>query len=122
MMNTLQWTFKALFLLALASGTASASTGEQVAIPSGQLLTLDVLVDDQTGVVEIGLTGPDTGWFSIGFGTTTSNGAYAIVVDATSGVFEQKLGSFTAGTTLPTSMLTILENSASAGTRAVRLE
>jgi len=69
-------------------------------------VTLDVELDATTQMARIRLSGPNSGWYGVGFGAQSmADEPYVIIVDGTSGTYqERKLGKYSVGTSLSSSL------------------
>jgi len=69
-------------------------------------VTVDVELDPTAEVARIRLRGPSSGWYGVGFGALKmEDEPYVIVVDGTSGTYqERKIGEYAAGTPLISSL------------------
>lgn len=84
----------------------------------GETLTLDLTIDTDNDLVTITMTGPDNLFFAFGFGGTSMNGTYAIIMEGNGNVMERNLGFHNQGSLLTSSFATI-SNTTSGGTRTV---
>jgi len=93
-------------LLASATSPESLRTFGTRSFPSMDV-TVEVELDEGEGVAKIRLTGPSDAWFGVGIDALTmAETPYAIIVDGSSGTFEERrLGYYEAGESLATSLM-----------------
>ena len=72
-------------------------------------MTLDVTLNDVTNKVIFDVTGPKSGWVSMGFGSQQMNGTYCIIANegGTNNSHERILGFHSYGSKLATDLLTV---------------
>lgn len=107
--------------VACGGGAAAKTAGTQ--LDPATNVTLSVALDASTpaGVATITITGPSTVWYGVGFNTINMESLpYAIIVNGTSGVFEQKLAEHAPGQLLAPSV-TLVSNNVNQGIRTVVL-
>ena len=96
---------KKLFLYAVcALGLTAQAQIYQGSTTLGSNLTLDITVNTNTDSVAIETSGPAAGYFAIGFGATSMNGTYILLVNSNGTVNERRLGQWYDGSTLSSSI------------------
>ena len=96
---------KKLFLYAVcALGLTAQAQIYQGSTTLGSNLTLDITVNTNTDSVAIEASGPAAGYFAIGFGATSMNGTYILLVNSNGTVNERRLGQWNGGSTLSSSI------------------
>ena len=84
-------------------------------------LSFDLTIDEGSNhMVSMTLQGPDSKWFSVGFGSAIMNDTYAIVVHGNY-IEERTLGQHTSGTNLSTQSITVVSDESVSGIRTVKL-
>jgi len=110
-----------VFFNRLKSSTIACGASTQaVAGAASSLVHVAVALDATKDTATITLTGPSDVWFGVGFGASDMQGTYAMIVDGTGAVTEQKLGNHLAGTQLKASVK-IVRATVSDGNRTVVL-
>ena len=86
----------------------------------GSSMTLDITMNTTTDSLEMEFSGPSSGYFSVGFGSTGMNGTYILLVNSNGTMAERKLGQYNGGSVLTSS---IAYSAVTAGTtRAAYIE
>ena len=70
----------------------------------GSSMTLNVTMNTTTDSLEMELSGPSSGYFSVGFGSTGMNGTYILLVNSNGTMAERKLGQYNGGSVLTSSI------------------
>jgi hypothetical protein len=70
----------------------------------GSSMTLDITMNTNTDSIDIEISGPSTGYYSIGFGNTGMNGTYILLVNSNGTMAERKLGQYNGGSVLTSSI------------------
>ena len=70
----------------------------------GSSMTLSVTMNTTTDSLEMEISGPSSGYFSVGFGSTGMNGTYILLVNANGTMAERKLGQYNGGSVLTSSI------------------
>ena len=70
----------------------------------GSSMTLDITMNTTTDSLEMELSGPSSGYFSVGFGSTGMNGTYILLVNSNGTMAERKLGQYNGGSVLTSSI------------------
>ncbi len=70
----------------------------------GSTITLDITLNTNTDSVDIEISGPASGYYSVGFGGTGMNGTYIMLVNSNGTVGERKLGQWNGGSALTSSI------------------
>ena len=70
----------------------------------GSSMALNVTMNTTTDSLEIELSGPSSGYFSVGFGGTGMNGTYILLVNSNGTMAERKLGQYSGGSVLTPSI------------------
>lgn len=86
----------------------------------GSNITLDVTLNTNTDSVDVEISGPSSGYFSVGFGGTGMNGTYIMLVNSNGTVGERKLGQWNGGSALTSSIS--YSTITSSGTRTAYIE
>ena len=88
-------------------GTTTAAIVSSITLQQSSDFTLDVSINQNTEVAWFQMTGPDSAWFGVGFGSTTMTNTYAIIATGSATVQERKLGSHSSGSLLNSSISVI---------------
>ncbi|KAA3639075.1 MAG: hypothetical protein DWQ02_04255 [Bacteroidetes bacterium] len=118
--NTYLTAFVLAFLLFPVLTRASIFTANTSVNAGGETLTLDMNIDTDINLVTLTMTGPDNVFFAFGFGGTSMNNTYAIIMEGNGNIMERALGNHNSGTLL-TSSITVIQNTTSGGVRTVQL-
>jgi len=70
----------------------------------GSSITLDITMNTTTDSLEMEFSGPSSGYFSVGFGSTGMNGTYILLVNSNGTMAERKLGQYNGGSVLTSSI------------------
>ena len=70
----------------------------------GSSMTLNVTMNTTTDSLEMEFSGPSSGYFSVGFGSTGMNGTYILLVNSNGTMAECKLGQYNGGSVLTSSI------------------
>ena len=70
----------------------------------GSSMTLNVTMNTTTDSLEMELSGPSSGYFSVGFGSTGMNGTYILLVNSNGTMAERNLGQYNGGSVLTSSI------------------
>ncbi len=70
----------------------------------GSSMTLDITMNTTTDSLEMEFSGPSSGYFSVGFGSTGMNGTYILLVNSNGTMAERKLGQYNGGSVLTSSI------------------
>ena len=70
----------------------------------GSSMTLNVTMNTTTDSLEMEFSGPSSGYFSVGFGSTGMNGTYILLVNSNGTMAERKLGQYNGGSVLTSSI------------------
>ncbi len=70
----------------------------------GSSMTLDITLNTTTDSLEMEFSGPSSGYFSVGFGSTGMNGTYIVLVNSNGTMAERKLGQYNGGSVLTSSI------------------
>ncbi|MAD31833.1 MAG: hypothetical protein CL854_06415 [Cryomorphaceae bacterium] len=70
----------------------------------GSSMTLSVTMNTTTDSLEMEISGPSSGYFSVGFGSTGMNGTYILLVNSNGTMAERKLGQYNGGSVLTSSI------------------
>ena len=70
----------------------------------GSSMTLDITMNTTTDSLEMEFSGPSSGYFSVGFGSTGMNGTYILLVNSNGTMAERKLGQYNGGSFLTSSI------------------
>lgn len=70
----------------------------------GSSMTLNITMNTTTDSLEMELSGPSSGYFSVGFGSTGMNGTYILLVNSNATIAERKLGQYNGGSVLTSSI------------------
>lgn len=70
----------------------------------GSSMTLDITMNTTTDSLEMEFSGPSSGYFSVGFGSTGMNGTYIVLVNSNGTMAERKLGQYNGGSVLTSSI------------------
>lgn len=115
---------KAILVSALAifsSGLYAQSFAGSKALNSPKNISVDITTHTVGDSVNIVITGPSTVWHAVGFGGSSMNGTYCIVVDGQGNVTERKLGNHNGGSQL-TSSISASSSSVVSGTRTTTIK
>ena len=105
-MKNVHHNFAKLLITLLWAGACNivrASIQSSVTLKSSSDFALKVVIQD-ANTVWFRITGPDTAWFGVGFGSTTMSNTYAIVASVNETINELKLGNHASGSLLNTSI------------------
>ena len=67
-------------------------------------MTIDITMNTTTDSLEMEFSGPSSGYFSVGFGSTGMNGTYILLVNSNGTMAERKLGQYNGGSVLTSSI------------------
>lgn len=70
----------------------------------GSSITLDITMNTTTDSLEMEFSGPSSGYFSVGFGSTGMNSTYIVLVNSNGTMAERKLGQYNGGSVLTSSI------------------
>ena len=70
----------------------------------GSSMTLEITMNTTTDSLEMEFSGPSSGYFSVGFGSTGMNGTYILLVNSNGTMAERKLGQYNGGSVLTSSI------------------
>ena len=119
--STYQLIMKNLYLsLTLLLGMTLQAQIYQGSASLGTNITLDVTMNTNTDSVDVEISGPSSGYFSVGFGGTGMNGTYIMLVNSNGTVGERKLGQWNGGSALTSSIS--YSAITSSGTRTAYIE
>ena len=86
----------------------------------GSNLSLDITLNTNLDSVQLEFSGPASGYYAVGFGSTGMSGTYTLLVNSNGTVQERKLGSWNGGSSLTSSVS--YNSITSSGTRTASIE
>ncbi|NNC95991.1 MAG: T9SS type A sorting domain-containing protein [Chitinophagales bacterium] len=82
------------------SGISAQTYSGYKVVDQATNMTISITVDPTADTVQIIMTGPDSVWYSFGFGGNTMSNLYSFIITGAGEITERKLGNHTAGVKL----------------------
>ena len=106
MLNRLVQIF--VYISVFWTGYVSAGTiTSSITLQSSSSFTLEVVVNQDTNIVQFKIAGPDSAWFGVAFGSTIMSNTYSLIASGTATVQERTLGAHSSGSSLASSLTVV---------------